>query len=147
MLKKFMYGDWSSDYYGNNHWISKKLMKTDFYKDIEKKAINETIKNWKYEKSDKWYLTTHNMSNLESLFSDFPTSFWTVDWTMTAKIVEDWKIETNFNIKDIYIFNDYYADWVTPMNNPFNVIWKKYQDLWFWTPFQWELKIKQTFTY
>jgi RHS repeat-associated protein len=139
MLAKFMYWNWSSDYYWNNHWISQKLMKTDFYKSTKQKAINETIKNWKYEKSDKWDLT-HDLS------TDFPTSFWTVDWNITAKVVEDWKIQTNFNIKDTYIFNDNYSDWA-PIDNPFNKMWKYYQDRWYWTPFQWELNITETFNY
>jgi hypothetical protein len=97
MLRNFMYWDWSSEYYWNEHWISEKLMKTDFYKKQLNKAKDKVKENWFYEKIDTWDLTN-------DFFTDFPTSFWTVNWTMTAKINQEWQIETNFNIKDTYIY-------------------------------------------
>lgn len=69
-----------------------------------------------------------------------------VNRTMTAKIIEDWKIQTTFNIKDTYIFNDNYSDWST-ITNPFNVMAKYYQDRWYWTTFSWELNIVEIYNF
>ena len=44
MLGKFLYWDNSNEYYGNNHFISKKLMKTDFYSKKRDYLINEVKK-------------------------------------------------------------------------------------------------------
>jgi len=145
MLKKFMYGDWSSDYYGNNHWISKKLMKTDFYKDninyIKNKVITDNVGVIRSEPLFGWDWAW----SISEKF-DFWTSFWTISWTISAIKNKNWTITTNFNIKDSYIFygNDRLWD---PIDNPLNKMWKYYQDNWYWKPFNWELNISQNFSY
>jgi hypothetical protein len=48
MLGKFMYDNWTSDYYWSEHWISEKLIDTNFYQtqlEIAKKSATE---NWTY---------------------------------------------------------------------------------------------------
>lgn len=53
---------------------------------------------------------------------------------------------STLNIKDTYIFNDNDKIW-EPINNPFNKMAKYYQERWYWTPFNWELNITETFNY
>jgi hypothetical protein len=142
MLRKFLYWDWSYEYYWNNHWISEKVKKWDFYKN----EINNVIKSQSI-KTEWIYYNSWTWDIWDWLMTDFPTSFWTVNWEMTWKINENWQIETNFLIKDTYIFNYFHSDWVTIITNPANVIAKYYQDEWYWTPFNWELSITKILNY
>ncbi|MDP2090582.1 MAG: RHS repeat-associated core domain-containing protein, partial [Candidatus Gracilibacteria bacterium] len=145
MLRKFMYGDGSNDYYDSNHWISEKLKKSDFYNRLLNSTKNEVLNN--VDKYKKQSYRDYGKGDLtEGLFTDFPTSFGTVDWEIKAKINSNGKIETNFNIKDTYIYNDYYGDG-SIIDNPFNVLAKYYQDRGYGTPFKWELNITETFNY
>jgi hypothetical protein len=139
MLAKFMYWNGASDYYWTNHWISEKVKDSDFYKDEINTAKNSIIKGWTYSRNITWDIW-------ESLFDDFGTSFWTVNWNLKADFNENWDLQTNFYIKDTYTFNDHYWDG-SVIENPFNVLAKYYQDRWYGTSFEWELNIVETYNY
>jgi RHS repeat-associated protein len=143
MLANFIYWNWEKEYYSNQDIISKELKQTPFYKEkineLKKKIDNPDVYNDLLSGkivSIPWHWTVST-----SNFEDYGLSFWTIDWTTSASMDNDWIIHSNLNIKDSYIYNDKYADGVTPIENPANILAKYYQDRWYWKPFNWELDI------
>jgi RHS repeat-associated protein len=144
MLSKFMYWKWNKDFYWNNHFISKKVMKTNFYKDIVSQMVTDVKSSKSSIVNQRDIFSSANWAWSIYEYTDFWTSFWTINWKVSWFMNEDWSVTVQFNIKDVYKFN--YLDWNWEfISNPFNVMWKYYQDRWNWTPFEWEMNIVETY--
>jgi len=163
MLSKFMYWDWSKDYYYNYSPISIRLKYTDFYREQidSMKSILESTKPWvKITQplfADAWSVTDNGMLNillgkyfnknytvLNFSETDFWHSFWTIQGTISWIKNDDGSITTNLHIEDSYIYNEKDRNDIE-IDNPMNLIALYYQKIWWWTPFIWELNITETF--
>ena len=146
---------WQMKYSWNDSFISKKLMKTVFYKEEESKALTLLKNQSILTKLQNWYIvpvTTLSewhwfvMDNGSMSELDFGTSFWTIDRVSYLSMNKDWNAEFTLNIDDTYVFNYRYANGDI-IYNPGNVFAKYYQDRGYWTPFEWNLHITKQLNY